>query len=139
MEYAALMARHMFNTVLNQFSEVAYDSIVPVPLHSARLRERGFNQSRELARHLSEFSGVPVASALVRTRPTPSQTRLNRRERARNIAGAFDVAKTANPLNHCLVVDDVYTTGATLNECAGVLRNAGATSIHCIAFARAIL
>ena len=140
LEYAPYMARHVFNILLNQFQDVSFDSIVPVPLHSTRYRERGFNQSHELAKYLAKYSGIAVIpNALVRKRPTPSQTRLSRRDRARNIAGAFAPGPASIAVGSCLLIDDVYTTGATLNECARVLRDAGATTVHCLAFARAIL
>jgi ComF family protein len=139
-EYVPFMARHMFNVQLTQMLSEPVDLLVPVPLHSTRRRERGFNQSEELARQLTKYNGAAMsASALRRIRPTPSQTRLNRKDRAQNIAGAFASGSQSVQGLHCLLIDDVYTTGATLNECARILVEAGAVSVHCLAFARATL
>ena len=111
------------------------DIIVPVPLHSSRLKSRGYNQSQLLADHLGNTFGLPVVSeVLVRIRPTPSQTSLNREQRLENVAGAFQ----ANHMDllkdkHVLLVDDVITTGATLNECTKTLLKAGAKNVHAVA------
>jgi ComF family protein len=115
----------------------AFDLIVPVPLHSTRQRERGFNQAEELAKLLSRHCGVPVASALKRTRYTTTQTRLAREERMENLRGAFRVRHTAAVQSrHLLLVDDVFTTGSTVDECARVLRQAGAASVRVATVAR---
>lgn len=140
-EYAPVMARRMAAGLEEHFPMVRFNRIVPVPLHSSRHRERGFNQSEELGRHLSRLTGIPMErKLLVRVRPTPSQTRLRRRERAENIRDAFAcrAPEEADGL-HLLLVDDVYTTGATLNECARILRAAGARSVRCLAYARTLL
>jgi len=96
--------------------------LIPVPLHASRLRERGFNQIETVLQNLPrEFKNGTisrvVADALVRTRPTPQQTRLSRSERLKNVAGAF---KLLSPIEnvHIILVDDVTTTGATLSEAA---------------------
>jgi ComF family protein len=139
-EYVPFMARRMFNVQVAEMSDEAADVMVPVPLHSTRRRERGFNQSEELARQLAKYNGAEVLTeALQRVRPTPSQTRLNRKDRAQNIAGAFAQGAASVQGRRCLLIDDVYTTGATLNECARVLVQAGAVSVSCLAFARATL
>ena len=111
------------------------DLIVPVPLHSSRIRSRGYNQSQLLADHLGNTFGIPVVSeVLVRIRSTPSQTSLNQQQRLQNVAGAFQ-ADNLNLLigKNILLVDDVITTGATLNECAKTLLKAGAKNVHAIA------
>jgi len=117
-----------------------YDAIVPVPLHRARRRERGFNQSEELARDLSErFPFLRVHNALVRVRETPQQTRLRYDERRRNIKGAFAVGQDGDCRGKTLlVVDDVITTGATAEECARTLRRGGAKQVDVLAVARAV-
>lgn len=115
----------------------AFDLIVPVPLHSTRLRERGFNQAEELARLLSRHCGVPMADALKRTRYTTTQTRLDRHERMENLRGAFCLRQSAAVQNrHLLLVDDVFTTGSTVDECARILREAGAASVRVATVAR---
>ena len=109
--------------------------IVPVPLHSSRLKSRGYNQSQLLADYLGNTFGLPVVSeVLVRIRSTPSQTSLNQQQRLQNVAGAFQ-ADNLNLLagKNVLLVDDVITTGATLNECAKTLLKAGAKNVHAVA------
>ena len=114
------------------------DCVVPVPLHWRREHARGFNQAREIARHL----GLPVADALVRSRATTPQVELSAEERVANVAGAFALKRPrfrAVPnLKQCRVVliDDVATTGATLEACARALKMAGATSVYGLTAAR---
>lgn len=118
------------------------DLIVPVPLHALRLWRRRFNQSALLARHLSVLGGVPAAmEALQRTRATVSQVNLTRAERRANVAGAFRVTRAAEGLvagRRVLLVDDVFTTGATLDACARALRRAGAAHVDALTFARVV-
>jgi ComF family protein len=114
-----------------------FDLIVPVPLHAARLRERSFNQAALLAALLSEHCGVPTLECLRRIRYTSTQTRLDRHERTENLRGAFRVRDPAALQgSHLLLVDDVFTTGATVDECARVLRLAGAASVRVATVAR---
>lgn len=112
--------------------------IVPVPLHAARLRTRGFNQSAVLARHLARALGWPVALRLVlRTRDTPSQTALSAPARAANVAGAFAVRDQRAACGRAfLLVDDVWTSGATARAAASALRRAGACRVDVLTFAR---
>jgi ComF family protein len=107
---------------------------VPVPLHPARRRERGFNQADDLARHL----GLPVVHALKRLRHTPTQTALPASERKDNVNGAFGPTRRAASLRDkaVLLVDDVRTTGATLEACADVLKGSGAREVCALTAAR---
>ena len=118
----------------------APDLIVPVPLHKARRRERGFNQARLLARHLSRWTQVPLMErVLVRVRPTDAQAGLSRKQRRRNVQGAFRVVDRAAVRERAvLLVDDVFTTGATLNECARMLRKQGAHRVDVLTLARVV-
>jgi ComF family protein len=115
--------------------------IVPIPLASARKRERGYNQSELLACGLSLRWRIPVwAGVVIRSRETDSQTRLTPEQRQGNVAGSFQIC--GNNLDsltgaHVIVVDDVVTTAATLNECAKVLYDAGARIISYATFGRA--
>jgi ComF family protein len=116
------------------------DVVIPVPLHPRRLRWRGFNQSVLLAREVSRVCGAPMDPfVLLRSRETPPQTELSEQERRRNVRGAFAV-NPENPLEErtVLLVDDVYTSGATVNECSRALRRAGAKEVHVLTLARAV-
>ncbi|HET7747559.1 MAG TPA: ComF family protein [Vicinamibacteria bacterium] len=114
------------------------DVVVPVPLHPRRKRERGFNQSEELARALGRAGGLAVApTALVRRTDTVSQSGLSAAARRRNVAGAFAVRGRAQVAGRVVVlVDDVYTTGATARACAAALREGGAREIRVVTVAR---
>ena len=120
------------------FDPGEHDCIIPVPLHPARLRRRGFNQAWILAVPVASRLRVPIAGTLLRRlRPTLSQVTLPERDRRRNVRGAFTaVART--PLNglRVLLVDDVFTTGATLAECARALRAANAETVDALTLAR---
>jgi competence protein ComFC len=114
-----------------------FDGLVPVPLHSTRYRERGFNQASLLAERLARRAGVPVLDCLQRTRYTTTQTRLDRHERMENLRNAFRVRHSSAVLSrHLLLVDDVFTTGSTVDECARILRLAGAASVRVVTVAR---
>jgi ComF family protein len=117
-----------------------YDVVVPVPLHRARLRWRGFNQAALLGAALAGRLQCPLdVAALTRTRPTPPQTARDRAERTRNVRGAFTVRRPGRVAGlRVLLVDDVMTTGATVDECARVLRAAGALRIDVLTLARVL-
>lgn len=115
-----------------------FDLIVPVPLHPARQRERGFNQAALLARSLSLRTSLPVWSALERLRYTTTQTAFDRAERMQNLHNAFRLRPGRNVRgSRVLLVDDVLTTGSTLSECARVLKKSGASSVYAATAARA--
>ncbi len=115
-----------------------FDVIVPVPLHPARLRERGFNQAQLLGKIMSAKINVPVLPALERIRYTTTQTAFDRLDRMENLRNAFRLRKKIGVRDsRVLLVDDILTTGSTLSECARVLRTAGARSVHAITAARA--
>lgn len=109
------------------------DGVVPVPLHFYRQYSRGFNQAAELARHL----GIPAIHALRRTRATVTQTDLPEAERHANVHGAFALRRSIPPGSVLVVVDDVSTTGATVDACARVLLDAGAREVRALTAARA--
>lgn len=112
--------------------------LVPVPLHRARLRQRGYNQALELARPLAAMLGIPLGQdVLVRTRDTSAQTELDRTARRRNVRGAFAVRENAVLPDHIALFDDVMTTGATMAECARLLKRAGVQRVDAWALARA--
>lgn len=113
------------------------DALVPVPLFRARQRQREFNQAAELARLVGKRAGIPVSDCLVRTRNTTSQVTHDRKGRMENLRNAFKLRQNAVVRGRRLVlVDDVLTTGSTLDECALVLLKAGAASVRGITVAR---
>lgn len=117
-----------------------YDLVVPVPLHIRRLRQRGFNQALVLARAVARRYHLPLDFTVLRRHiDTPPQVALDRKERARNVRGAFAVE---NPLRirgrRVLIIDDVYTTGSTLSECAGLLMACGVEEAAVLTAARVV-
>lgn len=115
-----------------------FDALVPVPLHAARLRERGYNQAALIAGHFAAAACVPtLPEALRRTRSTGTQTLLGRDGRLRNLDGAFACPDPGRMQGkRILLVDDVFTTGATVGACARALRAAGAADVGVIALGR---
>lgn len=127
----ALLASHLTAHPLE------VDALLPVPLHPDRLAERGFNQAEALASEVARIMHLPlVTEGLVRVRMTEQQARLDARSRRENMRNAFQWRGTSAPPRRILLVDDVLTTGATLDGCAGALRNAGAEAVYGLALAR---
>lgn len=116
------------------------DALVPVPLHRWRLLKRRYNQAAVIAQYLGKECGVPVLhQGLVRTRSTPTQGHLSHAERAKNVKRAFAVHpryKSEIEGKTIILIDDVYTTGSTVKECAKTLLNAGAAKVHVLTLAR---
>jgi ComF family protein len=150
---AALLRRHKYGLdqslgrALAEFLDAApaldpgaFDVVIPVPLHRSRLRWRGFNQAALLGAALARRLDCPLdVSSLSRVRSTPPQTARDRSQRARNVRDAFAVRRPARVAGRrVLLVDDVMTTGATANECARVLRAAGARRIDVLTLARVL-
>ncbi len=121
---------------------VGCDLVIPVPLHSGRLFSRRFNQAALLAERIARTAECRYEpAALVRVKPTRQQTGLSARQRQRNLTGAFKIAPAARGKlsgRRVLLVDDVLTTGATVNACARVCREAGATGVDVAVFARVV-
>jgi ComF family protein len=114
--------------------------IVPVPLHRRRLRQRGFNQAALLARRLGSILKLPVDySSLKRSRWTEPQTGLSRRQRVKNVKGAFHLQRSEKVQGKCvLLLDDVFTTGETVNQCSRTLKDAGARGVLVLTVARTV-
>ena len=144
---ALLLAEHFFLSGNNK-EDVWHNSVlIPVPLDKNKLKSRGYNQAEELSKELSKILKVPVISDnLIKIKSTKSQMELSKEERERNLQGAFAIspsslratAKQSFNLKDkkLFLVDDVYTTGSTMEECAKVLKQAGAKQVWGIAIAR---
>ena len=132
---AGPMARAMASA-LAMIEPTGCDWIAPVPMHPKRLRQRGFNHAARLADELGKLTGLPVRDALVRTRNTRQQARLEDDERRGNMDGAFALAQVVAG-QRILLVDDVCTTGATAKACAEALRAGGAAAVCLVCFAAA--
>ncbi len=117
----------------------AAEVVMPVPLHRKRLRKRGYNQSYQICKGFG-VTGKILPGLVLRVKNTKTQTRLGRDERKANIQGAFQISGTAQVNGKkILLIDDVVTTGATLNECARVLKEHGAASVSALALATPVL
>lgn len=113
----------------------SYDEIIPVPLFKTRRRERGYNQSEEIAYRLADLIQVPVKSEhLLRIRSTSTQTRMKRDERELNVSGAFKCDVNLKD-HHILLIDDVITTGSTTEACLNILKSAGAQTVDVLVIA----
>lgn len=107
------------------------DAIVPVPVHASRMRRRGFNQAELLAEILGEQLGIPVEpELLVRTRKTLPQKELSATERLKNLSGAFRAGRIPAGIKQVLLVDDIYTTGSTIEACSRVLLSSGVETVY---------
>jgi ComF family protein len=138
LDLAPMMGRWVAHAGRELLAEA--DALVPVPLHWRRLWARRFNQSAMLAAAISAESGVPIAAgALKRVKPTAQQVGLTRNERATNVQGAFRVPPEGKPAvvgRKLVLVDDVLTSGATVEGCARALLRAGAANVDVLVFAR---
>ncbi len=132
------MAELLHNCLDAEYSGRSFDLLIPVPLHHVRRRARGYNQSAVLAHELSRRVGYPsVPGLLRRIRPTTTQTNLTAKQRLSNVVGAFQYrGEKRLASRRVLLVDDVMTTGATVNACAKTLKEGGAVSVHVITVAR---
>ena len=131
----------LLETAYLEWGLEAPDLIVPVPLHPKRLSERGFNQAGVLARELGRKIKTPVSpEALLRKNRTSPQARLKRNERLKNVKGAFEISDDRKVRGgRILLIDDVFTTGTTLSECAKVLKaRGGALEVHALTVTRAL-
>ena len=143
-ESAAFFAERMAEVFLREWGSPYLDGIVPVPMRKEEIRKRGHNQSRLLAKALSGYLNAPVIDVLVKIAAIRPQKELTALERGGNVLGAYDVREDALQNRalegaRLLLVDDVITTGATLDECAKVLKIAGAAEVLALTAARARL
>jgi ComF family protein len=135
---APILARAAAPALMRLLEMSGDATLVPVPVHLERQRVRGYNQAALIARELATATRQPMADALVRTRPTTKQHRLDRAARLANLRGAFEVRTGATVRSTVIVIDDIITTTATLEACASVLREAGVAETYGFAIAREV-
>lgn len=144
-QLAKPLGQLMFRTYIQMAAENPIDLVVPIPLHPSRFRQRGYNQAALLIKgwcqpDFNRNRQTPITiekKALVRKKQTASQSGLNAKQRKINVKGAFRLVHPSRVYNkRILLVDDVFTTGATVEECARTLLNGGATSVHVLTLAR---
>lgn len=133
--YAAPLARILAFAVRQKLNDI--DVITFVPTNAANLRRRGYDHARLMAKVLSSELGLPFIAALEKTRKTKPMFGLGRAERRANVLGAFKLGCRNEDIagKNVLIVDDVITTGATVSECAGILKSGGAGRVYCVAVA----
>jgi competence protein ComFC len=136
--YFYKMLGNLLVTYMNRTNYTDFDCIVSVPLHSSKIRKRGYNQSELLAKYISEKLSIPYVDALKRIKRTAKQSEQSRLERMRNLKNAFGTKKSADKVINktVLLVDDIFTTGSTVDECSKVLLNSGAAKVYVITIAR---
>jgi len=127
-----LWATHIIEPLLDGLT------LVPLPMHKAKRRQRGFDQAYVIAKAIGEAKGITVIDILERTKYTPPQSGLHPRQRIENVAGAFRIKKQFEHIvagQSFILIDDIYTTGASLNECAKVLKSNGAVNVYTMTLA----
>ena len=136
----SFFAKWMTEALNRYWDADSFDLLIPVPLHARRLRERGFNQVLLLVKEISSRTGIPYGKTILqKKKPTLPQVTLSGMERERGVRGAFHVIRREGLMGRSvLLVDDVYTTGATVNECSKVLRRGGAKRVDVLTLAHAI-
>ncbi|MGB7453948.1 MAG: ComF family protein [Lysobacterales bacterium] len=136
---AGRILSHLICEHVTQQESSLPDMLVPVPLHNHRLLSRGFNQAYELAAYAGRVLDIPLLTGgLRRRRNTRAQSGLSRKQRRKNVRGAFYWHGTGKPGRHVALIDDVMTTGTTVTECARVLKKAGSKRVDIWVAARAI-
>jgi len=133
------LGRLMAAEYRRSMSGLAIEAVTWVPLHPRRVRERGFDQARLLAGPVAEAAGRPLRRLLRRTRSTAAQSSLPLSDRAANVRGAFAPVRPHLGLGGVLLVDDIFTTGATLGDCCRALREGGAERVYVLTLARVVL
>ncbi len=130
-DYAPVLAREAYGMHADWLGRIRPQMIVPVPLHPARRRTRGYNQAELLAEEVSRLSGIPMdADLLIRTHNTDRQRALNPQERKNNLKNAFQTSKKIVQLEKVLLIDDIYTTGSTADAAADALHRSGVKDVY---------
>lgn len=130
-EYLEFYGAAIAKRFQQRLAKTGADCLVPVPVHPSRKRKRGFNQADVLARHISDYTGIPVyADILVRNKKTAPQKKLTPRERLANLEQAFLAGDIPESVKRVVLVDDIYTTGSTMEACTRVLKKSGITHVY---------
>lgn len=134
-EYAQFYAREMFDKYGSWIKSISPDALIPVPIHEDRRLKRGYNQAELIANLLGKLTGVQVINNLViRKKDTNPQKELSNKERRRNLYGAFEIVKGSKELylnvKCVIIIDDIYTTGSTIEECSYVLKSVHINEIY---------
>lgn len=135
-EYADFFGEEIAGYLGEYIRRIRPDGLIPIPLHPARQRKRGYNQAQLLAKAISRYTGVPIYDKiLIRVKNTVPLKKLNPRERQNNLKKAFNIRGNDVKLKTIILVDDIYTTGSTMDEAAAVLRKAGVERIYFLTLA----
>lgn len=135
-EYADFFGEELSFYLGDFINQIKPDALIPIPLHQSRQRKRGYNQAALLARALGTRAGVPVMEKyLLRVRKTVPLKRLNPKERQNNLKKAFIISRNDVKLKTVILVDDIYTTGSTVDEAAGTLMRSGVEKVYFVALA----
>ncbi|RXT04488.1 ComF family protein [Ammoniphilus sp. CFH 90114] len=132
---SSVLGEWLVEAYRSYYSSTSFQAITFVPIHEWRLQERGFNQAQQLAVYLSLHTKIPLVSLLSRTRSTEKQSKQHRAQRLQALQGAFQLRNTVSAGSKVLLVDDIYTTGSTVNECARILAKEGA-KVYALTVAR---
>lgn len=128
--YASVYAREMLRLYEEQIKSWKPQVLIPVPLHWRRRQQRGYNQAMILAREVSKRTGIPFSEKIVRRRRcTSPQKRLNKKQRSRNLQDAFEVTEHLGKIKSVLIIDDIYTTGSTIDSIARKLKEKGVQKV----------
>lgn len=135
-EYADFFGEELAGYLGEYIRRIRPDGLIPIPLHPARQRRRGYNQAYLLAKAVSRYTGVPVYDKiLIRVKNTAPLKKLNFRERQNNLKKAFNIRGNDVKLKTIILIDDIYTTGSTMDEAAAVLRRAGVEQVYFLTLA----
>ena len=129
--YAEIFGKELADEFEFQIQRWGIEAIIPIPLHRSKIRKRGYNQTELLAKQLSECIGIPMEKdVLYRIKKTRPLKEMDGEQRHRNLQGAFAVSKAWNPCQNILLIDDIYTTGSTIERAAGILKKAGVENVY---------
>jgi ComF family protein len=132
-EYAKFYAADIYERLGDEIRRMDADALIPIPIHPSRQRERGYNQAQELSLEISRLFGIPTYPDIVkRVKKTIPQKELNPQERQNNLKKAFNISSDVVKLNKTILIDDIYTTGSTIDAVASILKSHGVKEVFFI-------